>query len=206
MSNAFAALADVKSFIGVTSANADSLLQSLLDSSVTAFASYCNKDSFFNTTYTAYRDGNGGTKMIMVNSPITSVASVVIDGTAILPAVNGGTGYSFAPGGRLVWLNGYRFNRGIRNCVITYTAGYNDAAKLYPLPGDLGLACKMYVAMRYREKDRLGIGSRSLAGESVSYTDGHTTGNTAGLNPSGMPPAAMNILENYMNMVPESDL
>ena len=205
---AIVSLAEVKAFAGVTSVNADAVLQSLIDVTPVAFASYCNRDSFFKKTHTVFRDGTGSAKMVMVNAPMRDVSSVAIDGMVIPKAgTYGGVGFSWTPGGRVIFLNGYRFTSGIKNCVITYEAGYDDpgVAGSYPFPVDLIFAAKMYVTLRYREKDRLGVASKSLAGESVSYSDSSGGGGSSTGGVSGMPPAAANILENYMNYVPESN-
>lgn len=201
MADDMTTLAEVKAYCGVNSVNADPVLQSLLDATAPAFAAYCNLGSFFSRTYNAMRDGTGSDRIVLANMPVTNVSSVSIDGQVIPKSVNNGAGYDFALGGRLVFLRGYRFTMGIRNVNITYTAGFNDIGGLYPLPDDLAIAAKMYVSARYRERDKLGIGSKSLAGESVSYSDSKigATGSASG----GMPAAAANILENYMNYVPE---
>ena len=201
---AMATLADCKAYAGVSSPNADPIMQSILDASALAFASYCNKDSFFSTTYTEYRDGTGGNRMILGNTPMTAVSAVVIDGQSIPASVGNGPGYFFPMGGRMVGLRGYVFNAGFRNVQITYTAGFNDPNNLFPLPADLIMATKMYVSYRYRERERLGISAKSLAGESVTYSGESAGGNSTLGTISGMPAAAANILENYMNMVPES--
>ncbi len=201
MANDLTTLAEVKAYCGVNSPNADAVLQSLLDAASPAFAAYCNLGSFFSHTYNATRDGSGSDRLILVNTPVTDVVSVNIDGMNVPKSVGMGAGYDFVIGGRIVFLRGYRFTSGTRNVKITYTAGFNDPQGLYPMPDDLAVAAKMWVSARYRERDKLGIGSKSLAGESVSYTDSKlgATGSPSG----GMPAAAANILESYMNYVPE---
>lgn len=197
-------LAEVKAYCGVNSPNADAVIQSLLDAAAPAFAAYCNRGSFFSSEYTCYRDGTGSDRILVVNAPLTNVTEVLIDGQAIQRSVNYGAGFDFVPGGHIVFLRGYRFTMGTRNVKMTYVAGYNDPEGKYPLPDDLALATKMYVSARYRERDKLGIGSKSLAGESVTYSDGKI--GAAGSATGGMPAAAANILENYMNYIPEHGL
>ena len=193
-------LDEMKAYLGQTSANSDVVIQALIDATPMAFAAYCAKDDIISADYTAYRDGTGSPKMVMVNSPMTKVSSVKIGGRDIPKSENGGMGYDFVPGGKLVFLRGFIFERGIRNVLIGYTAGFNDADGKFPVPADLTLAAKLYVATRFREKDRLGMGSKSLAGESISYSDFAGRSNNY-----GMPPTVANILENYMNFIPEVD-
>src|SRR6202035_1269071 len=61
-------------------------------------------------------------------------------------------------------VRGYRFNRGAQNVVIAYTAGYSTT------PPAVAQACVELVALRYRERTRIGEVSRSLgSAETVAY-------------------------------------
>ena len=197
-------LESLKAYCGVTGGNSDNILQELLDATIPAFADFCNRDSFFSADYTAWRDGSGSNKIVLSNYPITAVASVVVDGVSIPPSDGISSGFSFAPGGRIVFLRGYRFTMGTYNVQIHYTAGYDDPDGKFPLPEDIAIAVKMYVSARFRERDKLGIGAKTLGGESVSSSDSRL--GAANTQTGGMPAAASNILENYINSVPEYDL
>ena len=71
-------------------------------------------------------------------------------------------GYSFSP--TQLSVRGYRFSRGTQNIVIAYTAGYSTT------PPEVAQACIELVALRYRERTRIGEVSRSLGGaETVVY-------------------------------------
>ena len=58
-----------------------------------------------------------------------------------------------------------KFYTGVGNVVVNYTAGYAAA------PSDLEQACIELVAWRFRERERLGLASKSLqtGGEVESY-------------------------------------
>lgn len=58
------------------------------------------------------------------------------------------------------------FNRGRKNIVISYTAGYSA------IPADIAHSVIEIAAQAYREKDWIGYQSKSLAGESVSFSRG----------------------------------
>jgi hypothetical protein len=191
-------LAEVKAYCGVTSTNADAILQPLLDAAATSFANYCGRSSFFSRAYTSLRDGNGSSRLVMSDFPVTDVVSVVVNGRPIPKAIGENHGYNFVRGGRLIFLRGYFFNAGYSTVEITYTAGFNDPDELYPIPPDLALAAKMYVAARFKERAGLGTSAKSLAGESVSYNDGGGSGSAS----AGIPAAAATILEKYINRVP----
>jgi hypothetical protein len=101
--------------------------------------------------------------------PILSVSSVMLD-SVVVPS--GGDpvktpGYfidSNAAKARQIFVNGYRpWVRGIRNVSVSYVGGY--AA----IPYEVEQACLETIGLRYREIERIGVRSKSLAGETVSY-------------------------------------
>lgn len=116
------------------------------------------------------RDGNGGQRMSFANFPVSAVLSLSIDGLVIPPApapegVSGGfgAGYVFSP--TELALRGYVFSRRAQNVVVTYTAGYAS------VPPDIAQACIELVALRYRERTRIGEVSKALmSGETVTFS------------------------------------
>ena len=192
---------DFKIYAGITTANTDALITMLLASSLTMLSNYCNR-ALQSAQYTEYRDGNDSSRMLVAAGyPLTAFSSLSIDGRVIPTSTNGSPGYFFVLGGRAVVLIGYKFTRGYRNIVMTYTGGYGDDNDVLPWPADLNLALMMCVQTRLKERDRLGVGSKSLAGESITFTDsGSGTSGQSG----GIPAGAATILKNYMNTVPEN--
>jgi hypothetical protein len=192
---AFSTLQEVKDFCGITSANNDAVLQLLIDSVEGAFGAFCNRDALLLKTTEELRDGTGSGKMVLVESPLETVNSLTINGRQIPAATDDmSSGYFFKPGGRVLNLRGYAFDAGNRNVRINYNAGYGG---FFPLPPEMKMAARMYVSARFKERERAGVSSRSLAGENVTYNSG---ANEA----YGMPASVANILENYLNIVPES--
>lgn len=191
---------EIKTYAAITTNNQDALLKSLIPSCLAAIGSFCNR-VFANRTVTEYRDGNGSNRMQLANYPVTSFTTLSIDGRNIPASVNGGAGYIVYPGTRRIMLNGYSFSQGNRNVILTFKAGFGDDADVCPWPDDLKLALIMFVVTRSKERDRLGVGSKGLAGESISFTD--ATSGTSGSS-QGIPSAARIILENYLNTVPEN--
>jgi hypothetical protein len=205
MTTAATTVADIKLYAGITDANKDALYASLIPSSLKGIGAFCNRD-FASSDRVEYRDGNGSARMMLANYPILSIASLTIDGIKI-PASDGvSPGYWFPPNGRALMLRGYKFAQGLRNVAIQLSAGYGDASgpggtDIIPWPDDLQMALNMYIITRANERSRLGIGSKSLASESVTFTDG-PSGTSSGSK--GIPSAAKDILENYLNTIPES--
>lgn len=207
MTTPITTLAAIKAFAGISGTNQDAAISALMPQCLSAIGNYCNRD-FTSTAEVEYRDGNDAARMLMANYPLTAVASVIIDGRSVPLSVNGTSGYFYVPKSRNLILIGYKFTRGLRNIQIALTAGFGDASgptgsDICPWPDDLVLAYTSYLVTRLRERTRLGIGSQSLAGESVTYTDG-PSGTSSGS--MGIPAASRVILDNYVNTVPETGL
>lgn len=128
------------------------------------------------------RDGLTGTfgqpeaKFQFAATPCTAVLSVAIANIAIppVPAVTPGApgivaslplgyqrGYLFTPTQLII--RGYSVPRRAQCVQFTYTAGY--AA----VPPDIAQACIELVVLRYRERDRIGLVSQHLGGETTAY-------------------------------------
>jgi len=205
MTTPLTTVAKVKSYAGIQTANQDALIAELIPQCMAALDNFCNR-KLASRTVNGMRNGNGSTGIMLSNYPVTEVQAVYIDGRTIPQSVNCSAGW-FLPalGRRLVLRGGYVFTQGDRNVEIDYVAGYGDAsgvsnADLAPWPDDLVLAINMFVLTRLKERDRLGVGSKSLAGESITFVD--ATSGTSGSS-QGIPSAARIILEGYQNTVPE---
>jgi hypothetical protein len=129
--------------------------------------------------YTELRDGGGGQKLAFAAVPVAAVSSVIIDGAAI-PLSSGPLAPGYAFSSTMLYLRGaYCFTPGFQNIALAYTAGYATT------PPEIEQACIALVALRYRERDRVGLASKTLAGETVSYTA------------KDMPPDVESILDQY---------
>lgn len=159
---ALTTLAKVKQFGQIESFEDDLLLVRMIDAASAAIEQYCSRQ-FESQSYSEVLDGTGQRKMTLRNVPVTAVASVAVNGRAIpaRPAVTA-QGFTFDQYG--VRLVGYTFEAGASNVEITYTAGF--AA----VPADVDMACCEMVALRYKMLDRLGVSSKTLAGESISFS------------------------------------
>lgn len=154
-------LATVKQWLSITSSNDDALLTRLVTGASQFIQTWLNRD-LASQNYSETRDGHGGNILPFRDYPVTAVSSLVIDGDAIPAAPNTVIrGYRFTDT-RLV-LQGYSFTRGAANVVINYTAGYAT------VPPEIAQAAIELVAYKYRERDRIGHQSKSLAGETVTF-------------------------------------
>lgn len=158
-------LANVKEYIGVTSGNDDKLLTRMI-TALSAYVQSWLSRNFALQAYVETFNGLDNTRMILNNYPIVSVASVMINGVAVpaasLPALSGWTGYVWTS--TQLALQGYTFSRGYSNVIVSYTAGFSVT------PPDIEQAVIEVIALRYKERDRIGFVSKSIGGETVTFS------------------------------------
>src|SRR5271169_2936705 len=164
-------LADVKTWLQ-TSQSAfpptdDALLSRLITAASQYIQTWLNRQ-IIQCDYIEVRDGTGGQRLQFARFPVCAVLSLTIDGIAIppapppVPSTGLSAGYVFSP--TQLAIRGYYFTRRVQNVVITYSAGYAAT------PPDIAQACIELVALRYRERMRVGEVSKSLGGgETVTY-------------------------------------
>lgn len=175
-------VSNVKTWLGITANGDDALLTRLVTAASEYVQQWLNR-TFASTSYTETRDGTGGQRLTLANDPITAVASVSINGVAIPASTGYGVaGYAFDR--QSIVLTGYTFTRGLRNVSVTYTAGYAST------PPEIEQAVIDMIALRYRERDRVGYQSKSLAGETVTFYIGD------------MPKSTQTILDNWRKVRP----
>lgn len=176
-------LTNVKTWLGLLQNNdSDALLTRLIAAASAFIESWCGR-SFAVQNYSELRSGTGNDMLMFGAWPVTAVASVTVDGRPI-PAASDfhSPGYRFDD--NAVVLQGYLFTRGRRNVALAYTAGY--AA----IPAEIEQACIDLVALRFKERDRIGHQSKSLAGETVTFFIGELS------------PSARAALAQYKKVVP----
>lgn len=156
-------LAKAKEWLNVTSATDDALLTRLVSAASDYIQTWLNR-TIASGGYTETRDGNGGATMLFANYPVTSVAAVLVDGLAVPASTGPGVpGYVFNAT-KIVMRGAYRFTDDVQNVTMTYTAGFSA------VPNEIEQACLELVGLRYKERDRIGIISKGLAGETINYT------------------------------------
>lgn len=161
---------DVQKFLGLP-VTVDAELLGVLAEAASAFVlAYCEVEDFTAKQYTLNLHGHDGKSITPPKYPITAIASLTIDDRAIPACVNGSdSGYVFDK--HSIYLRGYRFTEGFLNVRIELTAGYAQ------LPADVKQACVELVAEKYKRKDRLGISSKTIGQESITYSQSDLTPN-----------------------------
>lgn len=176
-------LSDVKTWLGLTTTTDDTLLSRLITAASDFITNWLSFD-ITQTTYTETYHGNGNSWLVLRNDPVTAVSSVVITD----PSSGSSTTYDgtyFTIGGRNIYFkSGYVFQSGMGNVVVSYTAGY----AIVPL--SLAQACIELVALRYREKDRIGQMSVGMGGTTTSFVV------------KDMPDSVRTILMQFRNTIP----
>jgi uncharacterized phiE125 gp8 family phage protein len=155
-------IANVKAWLPVTAGTDDALLARLV-SGVSAWIEEWLGRTIKSTAYTETLNGNGKNVLALLRYPVTAVASVTIDGVAIpARAFVGGAGYYFDA--NYLYLDGYSFTKNSRqNVVVAYTAGFATT------PLDLEQAAIELCALRYKDRDRIGVTSKSIGPEHVTF-------------------------------------
>jgi uncharacterized phiE125 gp8 family phage protein len=178
-------LANVKAWLSppLTATVDDALLARLVTAASQFIQTWLNRTILLQT-YAETRNGPGSTRLFLRNRPVTAVSALTIDGVAIPPSHPAPTGAGYLFDDSSLYLVGYLFRRGVQNIQVTYTAGFAE------IPPELEQACIELVALRYKERDRIGQVSKNLGGEVVSFTQ------------KDLPPDVATLLNQYLSLVP----
>jgi hypothetical protein len=182
MATALTTLANVKDWLQISVSSNDALLTRMIQAFSDAVANEINRD-IGSQVFAVTLDGNGGTKLSFPNYPVTAIASLYVDGSAIPARASfGSNGYVFTT--TRMNLVGYRFNQGVQNIQLSYTAGYVN------IPTEIEQAVIEWIADRYASRDRIAVMSKTLAGETISFAQ------------NDIPDPVLAILRPYRKVVP----
>jgi hypothetical protein len=132
-----------------------------------------------NDWYTETYDGPGHDSIILLQSPVTGIQFVTLDGLAIQYTANSWeNGFMLDLDGVITLTSGV-FRRGRRNVQVSYSAGYTT------VPLDVQQAVTEIVAYWIRGKDRIGQKNKSIGGEVIGYST------------ADIPPAADSTMRRY---------
>lgn len=181
------ALSDVKTYLGTTTTNTDAALTALITSVSATIENFCNR-TFAQADYTDTYNGTGKSALYLREGPITAVSSVTVDGLAI-PAAASSTSYGYVFDDSMLYIRAggtcERFNKGVQNVTVTYTAGY--AA----IPQDVNQACVEWVAFKFAKRARIDEKSQTLG-----------TQQTQSYDLSDMPQSVKSALMSYIRFTP----
>jgi hypothetical protein len=195
-----ATVAEVKTYLGISSSSDDTLLGDLLDAAETMIREWCNRENGWTKTTQEERfDGEWADKLTLTYNPIDSAATLTIKitgygsteltVTSSLYRVNYTTGNvgmrlsqtgAFAAGVPTIYLptpfvpgRGPTPNlgSGFETVLVNYTGGYAAGS----IPADLNMAAIIATAFLYRNRKRpIGLQSETL--DRYSYTNATSLG------------------------------
>lgn len=193
------ALADVQAYPGDASAGTAPVYTALIPKVSAAIESYCAR-TFGQATYTESRNGNGSDRIAVKNRPLTGVTSVSIN-TLSVPAAPDAASFGYVFDDTFIYIRAgqklspppagsqggfpYRFERGVQNVVLVYTAGFGT------VPADVNQAACEWISFKTAKRGRPDKKNEVLAQQTV------------GFDLSGMPDMVKTLLAPYrITMVP----
>ncbi len=188
--NDLTTLADVKTWLNIQDTSLDSLLTRLITACSMYMQAYMNRTVAI-TAYSTTFNGDGKTFKMLPNYPIQSVTAVTVNGVTVpqgvapSPTQTQQDGWFFDED--TVYLYGYEFCRGVQNCSLSYTAGFSPSD---PNLLALAQACIETVAIRFKERSRVGEVSKSVNGEVITFFKGDFT------------PDVVLLMDNLKNVTP----
>jgi uncharacterized phiE125 gp8 family phage protein len=154
---------ELRAWLGVTGTGEDAAILAPLVTAASTFAREWMTRDILSASYVETLDGLGNDRVMLKQYPVTAVSAVSVDGVALpVSTAFNVSGFQFDDIG--VYLIGYTFTRARRNVQISYTAGYAST------PLDLKQAVLELCAYKYQQRARIGVVSRGLAGEMVTYS------------------------------------
>jgi len=160
-----ATLAQLKEALGETADTDDTRLTRILNAASGYCERYCRR-TFASATYTnELYDGSGRDVLLLNHFPIITLTSVSEYGTALTVGVNptdGADVFPDKPRGAIIRPDA-RFIACRMYYDVTYDAGYAS------VPDEVVQSCIDVASIMVREKDRIGLGSKSAGQQTTSY-------------------------------------
>lgn len=162
----FCTVSEVKQLVNVKpeARGDDAFIQRLVTSVSQTFRKYLNRD-ILAKTYDELYDGTGTSRMMLVNTPVLSIALIEIGTPPVTrsPLV-ANRDYVFSQQGMITLLTGWAFPAGAPLYTrVTYNAGFAT------VPTDIAEKAAKVAGLRYKEADRLGQTSKVIGGETVNF-------------------------------------
>ena len=181
-----ATIDQLKEYLGDASDKDDTLLTRLVSAATDAIENYCGR-TFASTVYTnEMYDGTGTQTLQLRNFPIISVTTLKEAGSVLTTGTdpNGSPAPDaliYAEEGQLIrpWFYWLPYRRWYS---VTYTAGYAT------VPAGIVQACLDLSALMLREKEHIGMSSKTAGQQIVSYR-------------GDLPKTIKNVLDGYSDLI-----
>ena len=163
-----ASLPDVKSFMGMTGTTSeiDDLLAELINRYSTLFESYMGKN-VLSREHTEYYDGNNSNMLITRQYPITTISGIWNDSDWEWGSATEIDSTSYRASESAIGVINFKstvFGNYDQNIKIIYTAGFSS------VPEDIKHACIKEVARSYKNRQEIGVTSKTLTDGTVSFS------------------------------------
>lgn len=148
-------LLDVKQYLGLETDTNDTLLTALINNVSILIENFTDR-KFQLEIYNEIRSGNNKNRIPVLYGPITNLVSVKIDDIDY-------TSSAMFTETMIYFKNGNTFSNRFMNIELTYEAGFEN------IPLDVKQVCIELVTYKFKQRDRIGLNSKTLAGEVISY-------------------------------------
>jgi hypothetical protein len=117
------------------------------------------------TSFTQRYNGNGNQQLFPLQDPIISISSLTVGCRSYPPSNGVAPGYLIDASNKSIYLIASRFDRGIQNVVLTYSAGFTA------VPQDVATSVEMLVAQMYKRRSNVDQASVAMpqGGGTTSY-------------------------------------
>lgn len=153
-----------KAFAGISVTTWDDLIDTILTQASDAIEAYCWR-TFASADYVEQYNGKGQKTLCLQHYPIVSITDIredaarTFNSTSVIPS----TDYAFDANSGIVYFDGWRLGRGVKNVKVTYTAGYSAT------PTPVALACHKLMGAVFNKRKDSGQGGVSLGAVSFNY-------------------------------------
>jgi uncharacterized phiE125 gp8 family phage protein len=161
----------LKTFLKISGATEDALLDSICDRTNALIKSYIGRN-LVSQTYTEYYDGNGSAKLLLRNYPVVSLTSLHVDtlrafGSVSEIVIADNVLLENNAGIIRLWNQGGVFLRGRANVKVVYVAGY--ATMPYDLV-DAAILIASHSYKRHYQDQRIGLQSETIGDRTMTYS------------------------------------
>lgn len=156
---------EIKNYLNITGSGLDTFLTTVSQEAQNILESWMNRSFEEQTDIEEDFSGDDSDIRVLKHRPVTAVSEVLIsiDNNSEITS----TGYKFFEESGILQLKANIFPKGVKNCRVTYTAGYTAST----IPAAIKLAIKQLAALIYKES---GQGEGRLGKRSINQPDGGT--------------------------------
>lgn len=158
-----ATVTQVKQLLGITTSTHDVLLARLVSAASGIFVTLLDQPVLEADCDERY-DGTGQDAIVLRRRPVTYVLGVTVAGT-VIPKAASETADGWFLDGRILRLRGYSFLGGPGAVRVRYQAGYASDE----VPADIQDVVIDTAALVFKQRDKLGIASETLANQTIAY-------------------------------------